>query len=89
VIRLVGSQRVLTGLVASARASWQAASGRRPGLHVCFEASHCPCDFETPPWVFRYPETAPAVGPRDGDRSGAASLSPRRAFSLTVVIRRL
>ena len=33
-------------------------------------ASHCPCDFETPPWVFRYPETAPAMGPRDGDRSG-------------------
>ena len=38
-------------------------------------ASHCPCDFETPPWVFRYPETAPAIGSSDGDRSGAAAVS--------------
>jgi hypothetical protein len=44
-------------------------------------ASHCPCDFETPPWVFRYPETAPAIGSSDGDRSGGASLSPRRVLS--------
>jgi hypothetical protein len=41
-----------------------------PSLCHCY-ASHCPCDFETPPWVFRYPETAPAIGSSDGDRSGA------------------
>ena len=32
----------------------------------------CPCDFETPTWVFRYPGTAPAIGSSDGDRSGGA-----------------
>ena len=55
-----------------------AESGSRWHMAACSSyASHCPCDFGTPPWVFRYPETAPAMRPRDGDRSGAASLSPR------------
>ena len=49
-------------------------------------ASHCPCDFETPPWVFRYPETAPAIGSSDGDRSGADPISGSRTYSGALVI---
>eukprot|EP01046_Picozoa_sp_COSAG06_P047133 COSAG06_NODE_6799_length_2776_cov_2.916698_1_plen_280_part_10 len=63
------------GLCGSGAASASGAGLRQLGAGPigCY-ASHCPCDFETPPWVFRYPETAPAMRPRDGDRPGGASL---------------